>query len=88
MPIKSKIMTTITTEQKEKLTATCNSLFKSGVPSLRFMRILHSDYQIICADDLESPDDFYDMNRSENQTMHDLLNCLGFRYSKFGICKA
>jgi hypothetical protein len=76
----------LTEEQKAKLTKTANTLFRSGTPSLRFMRLLHSDYQIYCNDDLNSPDDFYNMNREENKPMKDLLNTLGFQYTKFGIC--
>jgi hypothetical protein len=66
----------LTEEQKAKLTETANTLFRSGTPSLRFMRLLHSDYQIYCNDDLNSPDDFYNMNREENRPMKDLLNIL------------
>lgn len=82
-------MTTIqlTQEQKTKLTKTCENLFINGTPSLRFMRILHNDFQIICDNDLESPDDFYNMNRVENKPMHNLLNVLGYKYSPFGICR-
>jgi len=76
----------LTTEQKSKLVKTCENLFKESTTSLRFMRILHSDYQIVCNDDLGSPDDFYNMNREENKPMHQLLNALGFQYSVFGIC--
>lgn len=76
----------LTEEQKAKLTETANTLFISGIPSLRFMRVLHSDYQIYCNEDLNSPDDFCDMNREENKPMKDLLNILGFQYTKFGIC--
>ena len=80
-------MTTInlTPEQKSKLSQSALRLFKQGTPSLRFMRILHNDYQIVCNDDLNSPDDFYNMKRQENKPMLSLLNCIGFNYTVFGI---
>jgi len=80
-------MKTLTLDQKNKLSKTCESLFAKGVNSLRFMRVLHNDFQIICNDDLNSPDDFYNMNREENKPMHSLLNLLGYKYSQFGICR-
>ncbi len=43
----------LTSEQILKLNKTCNNLFGQGVSSLRFMRILHNDYQIVCNDDLD-----------------------------------
>lgn len=73
--------------QRTKLIKTCETLFSNGVASLRFMRILHNDFQIICNDDLNSHDDFYNMNNERNKPMHDLLNLLGYEYSPFGICK-
>ncbi len=75
----------LTQEQKSKLSKTANTLFQSGTPSLRFMRILHNDYQIICNDDLNSPDDFYNINSEGNKPMKDLLNTLGFKCTNFGI---
>ena len=80
-------MKTLNQDQKTKLAKTCETLFTKGVASLRFIRILHNDFQILCGDDLNSPDDFYNMNREENKPMHDLLNSLGYQYSKFGICR-
>jgi hypothetical protein len=80
-------MKTLTNEQFSKLAKTCENLFREGTPTLRFIRTLHNDYQIFCNDDLESPDDFYNMFKPENQPMNDLLNLLGYKYSNFGICR-
>jgi hypothetical protein len=75
----------LTQEQKAKLAKTANNLFESGTPSLRFMRILHNEYQIICNDDLNSPDEFYNMKSEANKPMRELLNTLGFKHTNFGI---
>ena len=80
-------MKTLTKYQKQKLIKTCEKLFQQGTPSLKFMRILHNDYQIICNDDLNSPDNFFSINKIENKPMLDLLNELGYVHSNFGICK-
>jgi len=77
----------LTPEQTIRLKKTCENLFKNGTASLRFIRILHNDYQVVCNDDLESPDDFYNMAREENKPMHELLGALGYKLSSFGVFK-
>lgn len=76
---------TLTQEQILKLKKSCENLFKEGTPSLRFMRTLHNDYQYYCNDDLNSYDDFYNMNHESNKEMKDLLNFLGYNYTPYGI---
>lgn len=78
-------MTTLTNEQIVKLINSANSLFEQGISSTKFARLLHNDYQIICNDDLNSNDDFYNLASEANKPMRDLLNLLGFQYTQFGI---
>jgi hypothetical protein len=64
-----------------------DNLWLQGYPSTQLCRLLHNDYQIIFNDDINSPDEFYNLNRPENKPMIDLLNILGYDYTNFGICK-
>ena len=78
-------MTTLTNDQIAKLINSACSFFDQRLPSTQFARLLHNDYQIICDDDLNSNDDFYNLASDSNKPMRDLLNLLGFQYTEFGI---
>jgi len=77
----------MTTYQFESLKRTADRLFKDGVSSTTFARLLNYDYELYCKQTITTNDDFYRMNSESNAPMRELLNKLGYCYTTFGICR-
>jgi hypothetical protein len=82
-----KTLGNLTPEQISRLKKSADTIFQQGIPSTQFARLLHSDYMMVCNDEIPSSDDFYVLSSEENRPMRNLLMLLGYKYTVCGITK-